>query len=77
MFFNFEREETNTKITTPYYEVIYLDDYNCYEMYEDVYAETGETCYHQMYVINDRMKSFEENWKRQKAAIDRCSRLLR
>ncbi len=28
MFFNFEREETNTKITTPYYEVIYLDDYN-------------------------------------------------
>ena len=32
---------------------------------------------HQMYVINDRMKSFEENWKRQKAAIDRCSRLLR
>lgn len=28
MFFNFEREETNTKITAPYYEVIYLDDYN-------------------------------------------------
>lgn len=28
-----------------------LDDYNCYEMYEDVYAETGETCYHQRYVI--------------------------
>lgn len=33
-----------------------LDDYNCYEMYEDVYAETGETCYHQMYVIKGVME---------------------